>query len=61
MDHAAERLEALDRLKKLPKGAQVANTPQADDAKVKPAKKAAAKKPATKKSNQEALLIHDFE
>jgi deoxyribodipyrimidine photo-lyase len=61
VDHAAERLEALDRLSKLPKGAQVANTPQADDAKVKPAKKAAAKKSAAKKSNQEALLIHDFE
>jgi hypothetical protein len=61
VDHAAERLEALDRLKKLPKGAQVANSPQDDDAKVKLAKKAAVKKSAAKKSNQEALLIHDFE
>jgi hypothetical protein len=61
VDHAAERLVALDRLSKLPKGAQVANSPQDDDAQVKPAKKSATKKPSGKKSNQESLLIHDFE
>jgi deoxyribodipyrimidine photo-lyase len=61
VDHAAERLEALDRLKKLPKGVQVAQNPHDDDVKAKPVKKAAAKKPAAKKSNQEALLINDFE
>jgi hypothetical protein len=61
VDHAAERLEALDRLSKLPKGVQVAQNPHDDDLKIKPVKKAAAKKPAAKKSNQEALLINDFE
>jgi hypothetical protein len=61
VDHAAERLEALDRLKKLPKGVQVAQNPHDDDLKIKPVKKTAAKKPAAKKSNQEALLINDFE
>jgi deoxyribodipyrimidine photo-lyase len=61
VDHAAERLEALDRLSKLPKGVQVAHNPHDDDVKAKPAKKPATKKPVAKKSSQEALLIHDFE
>ena len=51
VDHAAERIEALDRLKALPKGAQQAETP-----KVRAAPKA--KKSA---DTQEAKLIHDFE
>jgi hypothetical protein len=41
VDHAAERLEALDRLSKLPKGVQVAQNPHDDDLKIKPVKKAA--------------------
>ena len=48
-------------MKKLPKGVQVAQNPHDDDLKIKPVKKTAAKKPAAKKSNQEALLINDFE
>ena len=65
MDHAAERLEALDRLSKLPKGVQAALNPRDDDKNVKPAKKAAAKKPASNKSSkvkdEELKLINDFE
>jgi len=51
VDHAAERIEALDRLKALPKGAQQTEVP-----KVKAAPKAK-KRTAT----EEAKLIHDFE
>ena len=51
VDHAAERLEALDRLSKLPKGAQQAVNPKDKDV------------PKTKKrtKTEEAKLIHDFE
>ena len=61
MDHAAERIEALDRLSKLPKGAQAAHNPHDDDVKAKPTKKAEPKKLAGKKSTEDAKLIHDFE
>jgi deoxyribodipyrimidine photo-lyase len=63
VDHAAERLEALDRLSKLPKGVQVAQNPHDDDLKIKPVKKAAAKKTAPKKSTkaEDLKLINDFE
>jgi deoxyribodipyrimidine photo-lyase len=51
VDHAAERLEALDRLSKLPKGVQQAINPKDKDV------------PKTKKrtKTEEAKLIHDFE
>jgi hypothetical protein len=58
VDHAAERLEALDRLSKLPKGVQAALNPRDDDTNAKPAKKAAAKKSA---KDEELKLINDFE
>jgi deoxyribodipyrimidine photo-lyase len=61
VDHAAERLESLDRLSKLPKGGQAAGNPQDDDVKAKTAKKVATKKSAGKKSTEDAQLIHDFE
>ena len=61
VDHAAERLEALARLSKLPKGVQVAHNPHDDDVKTKPAKKVAPKKSAGKESAADAKLIHDFE
>ena len=61
VDHAAERIEALERLSKLSKGAQVAHNPLDDDVKAKPAKKVAPKKSAGKKSAADAELIHDFE
>ena len=61
VDHAAERIEALERLSKLPKGVQVAHNPLDDDVKAKPAKKVAPKKSAGKKSAADAKLIHDFE
>ena len=51
VDHGAERLEALDRLSKLPKGVQQAINPKDKDV------------PKTKKrtKTEEAKLIHDFE
>jgi len=51
VDHAAERIEALDRLSKLPKGAQQAVNPKDKDV------------PKIKKrtKTEEAKLIHDFE
>jgi deoxyribodipyrimidine photo-lyase len=61
VDHAAERIEALERLKALPKGVQSAQNPHDDDVKAKPAKKAAPKKSEGKKSDADAKLIHDFE
>ena len=61
VDHAAERIEALERLKALPKGVQAAHNAQDDDVTSKPAKKAAPKKSAGKKSAADAKLIHDFE
>ena len=61
VDHAAERLESLDRLSKLPKGGQAADNPDDEDVKAKPAKKVAPKKSAGKKSTEDAQLIHDFE
>ena len=63
VDHAAERIEALERLKALPKGVQAAHHPHDDDddVKAKPAKKAAPKKLTSKQSAADAKLIHDFE
>ena len=61
VDHAAERIEALERLKALPKGVQAAHKAQDDDVKAKPAKKVTPKKSTSKKSAADAKLIHDFE
>ncbi len=61
VDHAAERIEALERLKALHKGVQAAHNPLDDDVKAKPAKKVTPKKSAGKQSAADAKLIHDFE
>jgi hypothetical protein len=60
VDHAAERLEALDRLSKLPKGVQVADNPNDGELKTKPAKKVSPKK-SSKAKDEDLKLIHDFE